>query len=149
MSSFDQFDKKAPSPLETNDPKVEDYLKNYSQRDKINELFRKKDEEQKRAVELASRSPFSTKTPEEQQFMEQNLDPLTQGMIGGGAMGRIANVAAEAPVAAKAAFPAIQKMFQVGDVAFPAANAAEALKVKSALENAGKVGFNKILTQIK
>lgn len=47
--------------------------------------------------------------------------------------------------AAPAAEEAAAKMFQVGDISFPAANTAQALQVKRALEEAGRVAPNRAL----
>lgn len=44
-------------------------------------------------------------------------------------------------------FNSLKKMWQVGDKAFPAANAAEALKVQKAMETKGMVPHGKVLVQ--
>ncbi len=67
-----------------------------------------------------------------------------------GVVGRLAKFeGAVADDVAKVApkFDSIKKMFSVGDVSFPAANTAEALKVKRALEASGKIGHNKALIE--
>jgi hypothetical protein len=127
-----------------------------------------------RATEIAQRPIWKETTPEEQDFVEKNLDPISRSVVAGGAIGSIAPIAEEGSVVAKGLMPKVisavghaadiadeaapaikngfnklQKMFQVGGVSYPAGSTAEALKIKSALEQTGKVPPNKVLTQIK
>jgi hypothetical protein len=68
-----------------------------------------------------------------------------------GVVGKIAKVEGGLDDVAKAApkFESLKKMFQVGDVSYPAASTAEALKIKEALEKTGKVGKSRALTEKK
>lgn len=95
---------------------------------------------------------------------DPTLKNMTEGMLGGGVVGSVENLAAReagpamnaiaqkaAPYAEQAmqevrpAFQKIKKMFQVGDKVFPASNTAEAMKIKEALEASGQVKPNRAL----
>lgn len=75
----------------------------------------------------------SLKALKETEQMKQDA-----GMMGG--------TLAKVGGAAEAAFPAIRKMFQAGGISFPAESTAQALKIKDALEAAGKIGKGRSLT---
>lgn len=110
--------------LDTNDPKQN--LANNMQQDQNN---------MNKAVDIAARGPFQERTPEEQQFADKQLGPMLQGLIGGGTMGSVNKVGQEI----KPAFNRLQQMMQVGGIKAPVNNAAQALQVKDALQNAGQV----------
>lgn len=95
-----------------------------------------------RALELAINGP---KTPEDEQFIQQNLDPLTRGIATGGILGSLTKVIGTPAQISKITgqaqplFNRIKSMFEVGGKRFPASSTAEALKVKEALEKAGQI----------
>lgn len=55
------------------------------------DLLSQQKEDLNRAMETASRGPFEEKTPEEQQFEESNIDPLTRGLLMGGPVRGVAS----------------------------------------------------------
>lgn len=66
-----------------------------------------------------------------------------------GAAGVAINMLPEESEASMGKFNSLKKMWQVGDKAFPAANAAEALKVQKAMETKGMVPHGKVLVEAK
>lgn len=72
------------------------------QREAIKKMMDQRMADQSRAVEIASRGIFQDKSPEEQEFVDKNLNPAMQGLVGGGVMGGIQSVG-------KAAGPVIQE----------------------------------------
>lgn len=44
------------------------------------------------ASDIVNRSPLQARTPEEQTFLDKNIDPLTQSVMGGGVTGEINNI---------------------------------------------------------
>ena len=115
------------------------HLETFDPRQALMEKFNKQEADRSRAMDIATRSPFADKTPEEQEFEEKNLDPMTRGMIQGGVMGSIAKVPGATKAAGEVmeAFPKLKQMFQVGSHEFEAGSTAEAMKIKNALEKQG------------
>lgn len=95
------------------------------QREAIKKMMDQRMADQSRAVEIASRGIFQDKTPEEQEFLNKQLDPGMQGLIGGGGvMGGVQSIG-------KAAAPIIQE-----GVAAAKPMAAEAMQAaKSGMSN--------------
>lgn len=71
----------------------------------------------------------------------QELEPVAQSAIKAATP-----VVEDAASGLQKVFPKLQKYFQAGTTQFPAANTAEAMKVHQALEQAGTVGPNRILS---
>lgn len=70
------------------------HLDTYDPKEEMRKHFDQMKADQNRAIEIASRSPFAEKTPEEQQFADKQLGPVLQGLIGGGGfMGGVGKVA--------------------------------------------------------
>lgn len=106
------------------------YLDENDPKENIKQLFDQQITNTDKGMEIASRGPFQNKTPEEQQFEEQNIDPMTRSMLGGGGT---------AGTLKPIAFPKMQQMFQAGEHVFPANNASHAMQIRDALEAAGKL----------
>lgn len=73
--------------------------------------------------------------------------PLLMAGTAGAVMGT--TMLPEESEASMGKFNSLKKMWQVGDKAFPAANAAEALKVQKAMETKGMVPHGKVLVEAK
>jgi hypothetical protein len=70
--------------------KVQDNLQNYSEKEARVAALNKMLGEKHKALEL---SMNSERTPEEEQFVSQHMDPLTRGAVTGGIMGSVSKVA--------------------------------------------------------
>lgn len=141
MADYSQFFKKPEDeqPMDVDQDKLaaySNYLDTNDPKQNIRDMMDKQMDNKAKAVDIASRGPFQEKTPEDQAFEEQHLDPLTRGLIGGGVMGSTTSVAGPAKEAV-GLFPKMRQMFQVGSHQFEAGSPAEALKIKQALEQQG------------
>lgn len=92
-------------------------------------IFQKMMDNRSRAIDISAAGP---KNPEEEALMNENLDPISQGIMHGGMVGGIANIAKAAPEMAapviKQAFPRLKSLFETGTgKVINAENTAEAL----------------------
>lgn len=135
---------KQPPLMENDDPTLQSYVGNLKNPEELQQILKNRLDNTDKAMDIATRGPLADTTPEESKFSEDQLGPFMKNFAGGGpSVGAIQEVNE-----AKAAFPQLQRMFQVGDKTFPANSTAEAIKVHQALEQAGQVGNNRTLINL-
>lgn len=82
------------------------------QREKLKQMFGQMSQDNNKAVDIASRSPLAQTSPEEQQFSNQQLGPLMQGLIGGGTAGSLGKATVQEAPAAAQGFGKLKNVFQ-------------------------------------